>query len=314
MDEKTTTPPSSWSFFEKLSIHDRIKRDKPRRRNNGGGNSSTSGESSGDNDSIERLTISDKIRRDKPSRRRGGSISSCSDDSASHDETSATISSASSGSFVHSYQKRSLPERSQYVAVDCEMVGGISGTSLCARVVLVDWKGRTLLDTCVAPVEPVEDYRTYVSGITEEDLVGAPSLMRVQQQVLDLLEGKILVGHALINDLEALRIQHPWHMQRDTATYPPFMRNVTSQDGQSLLLPRKLKELVHEKLGDKKFQSGVHDPIEDAMGALNLYKQHRPRWEACVQSNMKKSQQEQAFMLRQQQHFYYMQQMLPMGF
>jgi RNA exonuclease 4 len=266
--------------------------------------------------SLEKLTIHEKLQRDKPRRRSSHSESSSGDDSSSHDETAITASCASSasGSFVHSYQKKSLPERSQYVAMDCEMVGGISGTSLCARVVLVDWKGRILLDTCVAPVEPIEDYRTYVSGISEEDLIGAPSLSKVQQQVLELLEGKILVGHALINDLEALRIQHPWHMQRDTATYPPFMRNVTSQDGQSLLLPRKLKELVHDKLGDKQFQSGVHDPMEDALGALNLYKQHRPRWEACVQSNMKKAHQEQAFMLRQQQHFYYMQQMLPMGF
>lgn len=268
--------------------------------------------------STERLSLHEKLQRDRPRRqRRQSSISESSyDDNSSHDETTVTVSSASSASssFVHSYQKRSLPERNTYVAMDCEMVGGISGTSLCARVVLVDWKGRTLLDSFVAPDEPIEDYRTYVSGISEEDLHGAPSLLSVQQKVLELLERKILVGHALVNDLEALRIQHPWHMQRDTATYPPFMRNITSQDGQSLLLPRKLKELVHEKLGDKNFQSGVHCPIEDALGALNLYKQHRPRWEACVQSNMKKAQQEQAFLLRQQQHFYYMQQMLPMGF
>ena len=272
------------------------------------------------NFALEQLTIHEKLKRDRPRRQRrqfsnSSEQSSC-DGNSSHDETSATASSAdsASGSFSHSYQKRSLPERSKYVAMDCEMVGGISGTSLCARVVVIDWKGRTMLDSFVAPEEPVEDYRTYVSGICEEDLHGAPKLPTVQQQVLELLEDKILVGHALVNDLEALRIQHPWHMQRDTATYPPFMRNVTSQDGQSLLLPRKLKELVHEKLGDKTFQAGVHCPIEDALGALNLYKQHRPRWEACVLSNMKKSQQEQAFMLRQQQHFYYMQQMLPMGF
>lgn len=259
------------------------------------------------------MTINEKLERDKPRRRSSHSESSLGE--SSHDETTITASSeSSSNSFVHSYQRRSLPERSKYVAMDCEMVGGISGTSLCARVVLIDWKGRTLLDTFVAPDEPIEDYRTFVSGITAADLHGAPPLLLVQQQVMEILEDKILVGHALVNDLESLRIQHPWNMQRDTACYPPFMRNVTSQDGQSLLLPRKLKDLVHNKLGDKNFQRGVHCPLEDAMGALNLYKQHRPRWEACVLSNMKKAQAEQAFLLRQQQHFYYMQQMLPMGF
>lgn len=265
----------------------------------------------------EPLTIHEKLLRDRPLRRHGSTSESSCDDDSSHDATATTgesSTSSASGGFVHAYQKRSLPDRGRYVAMDCEMVGGISGNSICARVVLIDWKGRTLLDTFVAPDEPIEDYRTFVSGISEEDLHGAPSLLSVQQQVLEILEGKILVGHALVNDLEALRIQHPWQMQRDTACYPPFMRNVTSQDGQSLLLPRKLKELVHEKLGDGNFQRGVHCPLEDAQGALNLYKQHRPRWEACVLSNMKKAHAEQAFLLRQQQHFYYMQQMLPMGF
>ena len=39
-----------------------------------------------------------------------------------------------------------------------------------------------------------------------------------------LLKDKILVGHALKNDLTVLLLSHPRKMTRDTATYRPYMR------------------------------------------------------------------------------------------
>jgi RNA exonuclease 4 len=44
------------------------------------------------------------------------------------------------------------------------------------------------------------------------------------QDVSRLLEGKILVGHALHNDLDVLMMNHHRTMIRDTACYPPYMR------------------------------------------------------------------------------------------
>jgi RNA exonuclease 4 len=228
--------------------------------------------------------------------------------------TSSTSSSSSSGSYVHSYKKRELPSHSSYVAMDCEMVGSVTGESICARVVLLDWKGRALLDSYVTPVQPVADYRTFISGITAEQLVDAPSFEQVRQSVLHALRDKILVGHALENDLACLKIDHPEHLIRDTAYYAPFQR----QNYQGQLVPRKLKELASEKLGQKiQDHSRAHDPHEDAMAALNLYKQHRPRWEACVSAQAQKElkqqrklqrmqyQQQQVY-LRQQQYYYNM--------
>jgi len=185
---------------------------------------------------------------------------------------------------------------------------------VCARVVLVDWKGRTVFDKNVAPPSSVvvTDYRTFVSGITAEDLEGAQSFEEVQKEVLDLLQGKILVGHALVNDLKCLRITHPEHLVRDTATYAPFQ-----QRQGDVMLPRKLKDLVFEKLGGQAIQvpGKAHSPTEDAVAALNLYKQHRPRWEACVASTVQKQlqmqkrqerqiQQQQQVLVRQQQYYY----------
>jgi RNA exonuclease 4 len=112
----------------------------------------------------------------------------------------------------------------QFIALDCEMVGGgYKGChSLLARVSIVNSHGHVLYDTFVKPQEPVTDYRTFVSGVRARDLKNAPSFTSVQRQVAEMTDGKIIVGHALDNDLKALLLSHPYKMIRDTSHYPPF--------------------------------------------------------------------------------------------
>lgn len=91
-----------------------------------------------------------------------------------------------------------------YVALDCEFVGvGLDGSvSALARVSIVGFDGSVLYDTFCAPSEKVVDYRSWVSGVREADLLGAPSFQVVQNRVQEILKGKVLVGHAVYNDLE----------------------------------------------------------------------------------------------------------------
>lgn len=129
----------------------------------------------------------------------------------------------------------------------------------------------------------VTDYRTFVSGIVAKDLEGddAMTLSEVRKLVKDTLHGKILIGHALENDLKALQFNHPWHDTRDSATYAPFMKK--SMTDSKVLRPRKLKELVRDKLGiDIQTLGEAHDPIEDANAALRLYKMERMQWEKSI--------------------------------
>lgn len=60
----------------------------------------------------------------------------------------------------------------QFLAIDCEMVGvGPEGSeSTLARVSIVNYHGTTVMDKFVRPRERVTDYRTWVSGVREEDL------------------------------------------------------------------------------------------------------------------------------------------------
>lgn len=166
-----------------------------------------------------------------------------------------------------------------------QMVGvGPEGLeSAVARVTICNWAEEVILDTFVKVPMEVTDYRTFVSGIEAKDLEGdsAMPLMEVRKMVKNILHGKILIGHALENDLAALQIIHPWHDIRDSANYPPYMKE-GGKDG-AVLRPRKLKELVRDKLGrDIQNMGEAHDPIEDARAALSLYKLDRLEWEKLI--------------------------------
>jgi RNA exonuclease 4 len=107
----------------------------------------------------------------------------------------------------------------KYIAMDCEMVGvGPASTdertgkiiteSSLARVSLVNYHGEIVMDAFVKQKERVTDYRTHVSGVRSKDLVGLSvlSLEDVQKRVADMLKGRILVGHAVFNDLKVCTV------------------------------------------------------------------------------------------------------------
>lgn len=163
---------------------------------------------------------------------------------------------------------------SSCVACDCEMVGvGPGGKrSMLARVALVDGMENTLYDKYVRPMEKVTDYRTEVSGIKPAHIRkenGALPFPQVQREVAELLQGRLLIGHAVHHDLKSMMLQHPRSQLRDTSLYPPLR----SKDGR----PRSLKHLAGE-IG-LQIQSGSHSPVEDALSTLKVFASVAKRWE-----------------------------------
>ncbi|CAB9517807.1 Interferon-stimulated 20 kDa exonuclease-like 2 [Seminavis robusta] len=181
-------------------------------------------------------------------------------------------------------------DESLFVALDCEMVGvGLDGKqSALARVTIINWHGDVLMDEYIHQEREVADYRTFVSGITKDLLDNATlDMTACRQQVMGLLDGKILVGHGLKNDMRVLGITHPWYMTRDTAKYEPFMK-VRFDDG--VLWPRGLKDLCQEKLSrDVQVVGRPHCPYEDAMAALDLYKLAWKQWEKTMEYKINKT-------------------------
>jgi RNA exonuclease 4 len=188
----------------------------------------------------------------------------------------------------------SLTEKQKYIALDCEMVGiGPEGKkSALARVSVVNWDGAVLLDTFVRVPERVTDFRTKVSGVRAKDIAikneNAMNHDEVRLVVGNILQDKILVGHALKNDLSVLMLSHPRKDIRDTARYKPFMR--PSGAGGGKMRPRKLRDLVLEHLGRHIQVEGTsHCSIDDAVAAMNLFQIVRVKWEKELQQQQQSS-------------------------
>ncbi|KAJ1019415.1 hypothetical protein NDA16_004532 [Ustilago loliicola] len=171
-------------------------------------------------------------------------------------------------------------EPGNYLAIDCEMVGvGEKGCeSVLARVSIVNFHGATIMDRFVRPQEKVTDYRTWVSGVRPRDLKNAPLFSEVQGEVANLIKGKVLVGHAIQNDLKALLLSHPKPLIRDTATFQP-LRDMAKTKYPSL---KKLAKLV---LGiDIQMEGESHSSVEDARATMTLFRSQKSKWDDLLRS------------------------------
>eukprot|EP00977_Amphora_coffeiformis_P015218 scaffold4456_cov164-Amphora_coffeaeformis.AAC.5 len=188
-------------------------------------------------------------------------------------------------------QELSDEMKQRYVALDCEMVGvGSSGKqSALARASLTDWEGKVLMDSFVQVPTKVTDFRTQYSGVLPKHIQSrkAMTVEECRQQVTDLLRDKILVGHALKNDLQALMLTHPAVDTRDTAKYRPYQR----LGGDGKYRPRKLRDLVAEHCDITIQRAGEsHDSVDDARAAMELFKASRVAWEAALERKQRKQQ------------------------
>lgn len=179
-------------------------------------------------------------------------------------------------------KEESFEGETKVVAMDCEMVGvGMNGEdSILARVSIVNQYGKVLYDKFVKPTEEVVDYRTAVSGIRPADLINGCEFSVVQKEVSDLIEGHILVGHAIHNDLRVLFLSHPRSDIRDTSKYKGFKCHFGGRTP-------SLKKLVDRLLGVQ-IQQGEHNSVQDAQAAMRLYTMHRREWEKSRGNKHKK--------------------------
>lgn len=171
----------------------------------------------------------------------------------------------------------------KYVALDCEMVGtGPKGhCSELARCSIVSYDGDVIYDKFVKPVNPVTDLRTRWSGIRWRDLHKAIPFKQAQGEILKILNEKVVVGHAVQNDLKVLHYSHPVHFLRDTSHIPILNQKAGLPENQ----PASLKTLTRLLL-NRAIQTGKkgHSSVEDAKATMELYKIVAVEWERTLAS------------------------------
>ena len=157
----------------------------------------------------------------------------------------------------------------KYITLDCEMVGvGPGGhKSALARVSIVDFHGKQIYDSYVKPRELVTDWRTNYSGISRKDMRFARDFTEVQSQVRQILGNRVLIGHDVKHDLDALELSHPPRDIRDTSKHIPFKKYGHG--------PKPALRVLARRLLGVEIQTGAHSSIEDARATLLLFRKHK---------------------------------------
>lgn len=166
--------------------------------------------------------------------------------------------------YVRTLPKDSKSEGHDYgvYALDCEMCYTTNGLDL-TRVTVIDSSLNVVYESLVKPLNPIIDYNTRYSGLTEEHMRDvSTSLLEVQATFLHMFCDKtILVGHSLESDFKALKLIH--NTVVDTSVLfphkmgPPYkraLRNLTSE---------YLKKIIQNSLDG-------HDSAEDATVCMEL--------------------------------------------
>ncbi|XP_073956293.1 exonuclease GOR-like isoform X3 [Choristoneura fumiferana] len=157
---------------------------------------------------------------------------------------------------------RARSPRGGIYAIDAEMVYTTAGLEL-ASIAVIAADGRLVYRSLVKPSSPVVDHNTRFSGIRPRDLARATKTLRdVQNDILGFVgTDTILIGHAMDNDLRALKLLHGAVI--DTCALFPHARGFPFR--------RSLRVLCEELLG-RSVQRGSagHSPLEDARAAMDL--------------------------------------------
>lgn len=148
-----------------------------------------------------------------------------------------------------------------FYALDCEMVNTTVGNEI-VRVIVINHEGEKVYESQVKPFNPILDYKSKYSGITEESLrYCSKRLIDVQLDLLKIFdEDSILIGHSLECDLKALKIVH--YNVVDTSVVYPHKKGPQYKWSLKFLAEQHLQRIIQSK--------GGHDSKEDALASLDL--------------------------------------------
>lgn len=147
-------------------------------------------------------------------------------------------------------------------AIDCEMCYTAMGLEL-TKVSVVDCIGQLIYNTLVRTTSPIIDYNTTFSGINDFMMARGPtkSLGEVQHDLLNIFnENSILIGHAIHNDLRALKMVH--YAVVDTSLVFPHPRKFPFR--------LSLKSIMQQYLKKNIQTIGPHCSEEDSRSSLEV--------------------------------------------
>ena len=108
---------------------------------------------------------------------------------------------------------------------------------------------------------------------------------KARNEILNKLRGKIVIAHDFHHDFYSLKIkdQIPEKDIRDTSTCDMLRKKLRKESPDKSNNPRmKLKDLAEHILHKTIQKTTPHNPVEDAMAAMELYRDVEDEWEASI--------------------------------
>ncbi|XP_014609546.1 PREDICTED: RNA exonuclease 1 homolog isoform X2 [Polistes canadensis] len=164
--------------------------------------------------------------------------------------------------YIKTLPKDIAEEEQGVYALDCEMCYTTQGLEL-TRITVINDECNVIYETLVKPQNPIVDYNTRFSGITENDMTDVTTtLLEVQATLLAMFSNKtILVGHSLESDFKALRLLHDTVV--DTSVMFPHRNGYPQKRALKNLCSEYLRKIIQNDVGG-------HDSKEDAVACMEL--------------------------------------------
>ncbi|XP_012280594.1 RNA exonuclease 1 homolog [Orussus abietinus] len=164
--------------------------------------------------------------------------------------------------YVKTLPKDGPDEKQGVYALDCEMCYTTQGLEL-TRVTVINEDCNVIYETLVKPENPIIDYNTRFSGITEENMKDVTTtILDVQATLLTMFSDKtVLVGHSLESDFKALKLIHETVV--DTSVMFPHKNGYPHKRALKNLCSEYLRKIIQNDVGG-------HDSNEDAVACMEL--------------------------------------------
>ena len=197
------------------------------------------------------------------------------------------------------YQGVQETKSQNVVAIDCETVkcspsedwptvrSRAKEVTLAVHCALVDYNYKVLYEEFIRPPpnSDVTNWMGFHDDSYRERIKKSVLFSKAREEILNKLRGKIVVAHDFHHDFYSLNIKGKIQKKdiRDTSTCDMLrIKLLEISPDKSHNKRMKLKDLAKHILHKTIQKTTPHNPVEDAMAAMELYRDVEDEWEASI--------------------------------